>query len=152
MKKIILACAILTFLVSCKKEYATFGESISADGAISKEEMITKFKDLKDGDTINVTFKSKTKEVCQSKGCWMTMELDEESEAVVKFKDYAFFVPKNGQDKETIVKGKAYVSVESVAQLKHLAKDAGKSQAAIDSISSPKVAYSFMADGVLMAK
>jgi hypothetical protein len=152
MKKIILACAILTFLVSCKKEYATFGESISADGAISKEEMITKFKDLKDGDTINVTFKSKTKEVCQSKGCWMTMELDEESEAVVKFKDYAFFVPKNGQDKETIVKGKAYVSVESVAQLKHLAKDAGKSQAAIDSISSPKVTYSFMADGVLMAK
>ncbi|WP_438966914.1 DUF4920 domain-containing protein [Flavobacterium sp.] len=152
MKKIILVAAILTVLVSCKKEYATFGESISADGAISKEEMIAKFKDLKDGDTLNVTFKSKTKEVCQSKGCWMTMDLDDESEAVVKFKDYAFFVPKNGQDKETIVKGKAYVSVESVAQLKHLAKDAGKSQAAIDSISSPKVTYSFMADGVLMAK
>lgn len=152
MKKIILAAAILTVLVSCKKEYATFGESISADGAISKEEMIAKFKDLKDGDTLNVTFKSKTKEVCQAKGCWMTMDLDEESEAVVKFKDYDFFVPKNGQDKETIVKGKAYLSVESVAQLKHLAKDAGKSQVAIDSISSPKVTYSFMADGVLMAK
>jgi len=166
MKKIILTISILTFLVSCKEtnkeaevtsakptvEYAVFGDSISTEGALSSEEMMAKYKDLKEGDTIEVAFKSVAKEVCQKKGCWMTMDLGDEKKSFVKFKDYAFFVPKNGQDKETVVKGKAYVSVESVDVLKHYAKDAGKSQAAIDSIVEPKVTYSFMADGVLMAK
>ena len=48
--------------------------------------------------------------------------------------------------------GKAFISVESVADLKHYAKDAGKSQAAIDSIIEPEVTYTFMANGVLIAK
>ena len=56
------------------------------------------------------------------------------------------------KDKEVIVNGKAFVSVESIDVLKHYAKDAGKSQAAIDSITEPKVTYSFMANGVLIAK
>jgi len=44
------------------------------------------------------------------------------------------------------------VSIESVEELKHYAKDEGKSQAAIDSIVAPKTNYSFMADGVLIKK
>jgi hypothetical protein len=51
-----------------------------------------------------------------------------------------------------VVNGKAYVSVESVEDLKHFAKDAGKSQAAIDIIIAPETTYSFMADGVLIKK
>ncbi len=90
--------------------------------------------------------------MCQKKGCWMTLDLADDKEAFVKFKDYGFFVPKNAQDKEVVVNGKAFVSVESVDVLKHYAKDAGKSQAAIDSITEPKVTYSFMAEGVLIAK
>lgn len=166
MKKIVLTISFIALLASCKEtnketevastepttEYQVFGDSISAEGALSNEEMMAKYKDLKEGDTLEVAFKSVTKEVCQKKGCWMTMDLGDENKSFVKFKDYAFFVPKNGQDKETVVKGKAYVSVESVDELKHYAKDAGKSQAAIDSIVEPKVTYSFMADGVLMAK
>ena len=111
-----------------------------------------KFKNLKEGDTLEVKFKSEINEVCQKKGCWMTLDLADDKEAFVKFKDYGFFVPKNAQDKEVVVNGKAFVSVESVEVLKHYAKDAGKSQAAIDSITEPKVTYSFMADGVLIAK
>jgi hypothetical protein len=82
----------------------------------------------------------------------MTLALADDKEVFVKFKDYGFFVPKNAQEKEVIVNGKAFVSIESVDVLKHYAKDAGKSQAAIDSITEPKVTYSFMADGVLIAK
>ena len=114
--------------------------------------MMEKFKSLKEGDTLEVKFKSGINEVCQKKGCWMTLDLADDKEAFVKFKDYGFFVPKNAQDKEVIVNGKAFVSIESVDVLKHYAKDAGKSQAAIDSIVEPKVTYSFMADGVLIAK
>jgi hypothetical protein len=82
----------------------------------------------------------------------MTLVLPNEKEAFVKFKDYAFFVPKNAKDEMVIVNGKAFVSIESVNELKHYAKDEGKSQAAIDSIVSPKTTYSFMADGVLIKK
>jgi hypothetical protein len=163
IKKIILAVLITTFFVSCesKKEvskeennvsYVKFGDSISSENAINNSEMIEKFASLKEGDTLSVKFKSSINEVCQKKGCWMTLDLADDKEVFVKFKDYGFFVPKNAQEKEVIVNGKAFVSVESVDVLKHYAKDAGKSQAAIDSITEPKVTYSFMADGVLIAK
>jgi len=163
MKKILALGVIASLFVNCeqkkevapevaKVEYAKFGDSISVDGALSTDEMMKKFADLKEGDTLEVKFKSEINEVCQKKGCWMTLDLADDKEAFVKFKDYGFFVPKNAQDKEVVVNGKAFVSVESVDVLKHYAKDAGKSQAAIDSITEPKVTYSFMADGVLIAK
>ena len=163
MKKIIAFTICLLALISCKKEvvltenekqnkYAFFGDSISDEKAISTDEMMVQFDKLKAGDTLNVKFKSKIKSVCQKKGCWMTLVLPNEKEAFVKFKDYAFFVPKNAKDEEVIVNGKAFVSIESVEELKHYAKDEGKSQAAIDSIVTPKTTYSFMADGVLIKK
>jgi hypothetical protein len=132
--------------------YAKFGDSISSENAMNNTEMMEKFATLKEGDTLSVKFKSSINEVCQKKGCWMTLTLADDKEVFVKFKDYGFFVPKNAQEKEVIVNGKAFVSIESVDVLKHYAKDAGKSQAAIDSITEPKVTYSFMADGILIAK
>lgn len=135
-----------------KVDYAIFGDSITETEVITKEEMLSKFKNLKEGDTLNVKFKSEIKEVCQKKGCWMSMDLTDGKETFVKFRDYAFFVPMNAAKQDAIVNGKAFVSVETVDEQKHYAKDAGKSQAAIDSITAPKVTYSFMADGVLIAK
>ena len=168
MKNIVLTLATAALLASCKNEnnqevettevventieYAVFGDSISQEGAISASEMMAQFKDLKEGDTLNVKFKASIDEVCQKKGCWMTLGLEDDNQAFVEFKDYGFFVPKNAQEKEAIVNGKAFVSVISVDELKHYAKDEGKSQEAIDSITEPKVTYSFMADGVLIAK
>jgi hypothetical protein len=165
MKKIILASAFLVALVSCKKEtevevaviepqaeYAVFGDSINTDGVLTYQEMTSKFGDLKAGDTVDLKFSSTIKNVCQKKGCWMNVALDNDKESFVKFKDYAYFVPMNAENKEVVVSGKAYVSEESVADLKHYAEDAGKSQAAIDSIKEPKKKYLFMADGVLIKK
>ena len=161
MKKIAITVFCFLVVTSCKKEttstnssdnYALFGDSVSVEKAISIEEMLEQYDQLKPGDTLNLKFKSKIKKVCQKKGCWMTLELPSGKEAFVKFKDYAFFVPKNAQNEEVIVNGKAFVSIETVEELKHYAKDEGKSQAAIDSIISPKTNYSFMADGVLIKK
>lgn len=165
MKKSIFLAGIIITLASCnqkkqdetkiaenKTEYAVFGDSINADGVITKEAMLAKFKDLKQGDTVNLKFKSNIKDVCQKKGCWMTLDLADGKEAFVKFKDYAFFVPMNASNQEAVVSGKAFVNIETVDQLKHYAKDGGKSQAEIDSIKEPKVTYAFMADGVLISK
>jgi len=165
MKKIVLAAAILVSLVSCKKEtekevvatepqveYSVFGDSISAEGALNFEEMTSKFGDLKEGDTVDLKFSSTIKDICQKKGCWMNVALADDKETFVKFKDYDFFVPMNAENKEVVVSGKAYISEESVADLKHYAQDAGKSQASIDSITAPKKKFLFMADGVLIKK
>lgn len=163
MKKILALVVMASLFANCeqkkevtpevaKVDYVKFGDSISNEGALTSDEMMQKFAELKEGDTLEVKFKSEINEVCQKKGCWMTLDLADDKEAFVKFKDYGFFVPKNAQDKEVVVNGKAFVSVESVDVLKHYAKDAGKSQVAIDSITEPKVTYSFMADGVLIAK
>jgi len=135
-----------------KVDYASFGDKILADKAISKEEMIKKYKSLKPGDTVNIKFRSKINAVCQKKGCWMSMALPGGKESFVKFKDYAFFVPLNAAEQEAVVSGKAFVSETSVAQLRHYAKDGGESEEAIAKITEPKIEYKFMADGVLISK
>lgn len=133
-------------------DYASFGDKFQPTNVLSEKQMLKKYKNLKKGDTIAVKFKSNIKAVCKKKGCWMELDLTDDTKSFVKFKDYGFFVPLNADNSEAIVSGKAFVDVVSVSELKHYAKDAGKSQAAIDSITEPKVTYSFMADGVLIAK
>lgn len=156
--KTIIICFAVVF-TSCKYSenannsdisYTSFGASITAENAISKEELLSKFEGMKEGDTINLKFTSKIKDVCQKKGCWMNVDLGKNEETFVKFKDYAFFMPLNSKNEEVVVNGKAFLSVESVDEQKHYAKDAGKSQVAIDSITTPLKTYSFLADGVLI--
>ena len=133
-----------------KVNYASFGDKIPSEKALTKEEMLKKYKNLKTGDTVAVKFKSTIKEVCKKKGCWMSMELPGEKESFVRFKDYGFFVPLNADNSEAIVSGRAYIDVVSVAELQHYAKDGGKSQEEIAKITEPKVTYAFQADGVLI--
>lgn len=133
-------------------DYASFGDKIVADNALTKEQMLKRYNALKPGDTVNVKFKTKIKDVCKKKGCWMALELPQGKESFVKFKDYAFFVPLNADGQDAIVGGQAFVSEISVAQLKHYAKDGGKSEEEIAKITEPEVKYGFMANGVLISK
>ncbi|MFC6095090.1 DUF4920 domain-containing protein [Flavobacterium qiangtangense] len=135
-----------------KVEYASFGDKILADKALTKDQMLAKYKTMKKGDTLAVKFKSKINSVCKKKGCWMKMDLANNSESFVRFKDYGFFVPLNADNSEAIVSGRAFVDEISVAELQHYAKDGGKSQAEIDKITQPKITYAFQADGVLISK
>lgn len=134
------------------KDYALFGDKFKVTKILTKDEMLKKYKNLKKGDTINVQFVSNIKSVCKKKGCWMKMELAGDNNSFVKFKDYAFFVPLNADNSTAIVNGKAFVDVVSVEELKHYAKDGGKSAAEIAKITKPEVTYSFMADGVYIKK
>jgi hypothetical protein len=105
---------------------------------------------MKAGDTLDVRFASNINSVCKAKGCWMKLDLGEEKESMVKFKDYGFFVPLNSDNRDVIVNGKAYVTEVSVDELQHFAKDAGKSDEEISLIIEPEFTYAFLADGVLM--
>ena len=163
MKNIYCIVLILCAFVSCKQNdgmstiidknaYLSFGEGFSLKTVLQPNELFNSYKKLKPNDTLQLQFQGNSKAVCQKKGCWMTMALPENKEVFVKFKDYGFFVPTNSQNSDMIVSGKAFVSVESVDELKHYAKDEGKNQAEIDLITQPKTTYSFLADGVLIKK
>ena len=87
---------------------------------------------------------------CPMKGCWMRISVEKDT-VLVRFKDYGFFVPKNGiEGKSTIINGKLSVDTLSIAQLQHYAEDAGKSKEEIALISKPEITISFIADGVLI--
>lgn len=133
-------------------DYALFGEKFEAKKVLSNKEMLKKYKALKKGDSITVTFKSNIKEVCKKKGCWMKMDLTENNDSFIRFKDYGFFVPLNADNSEAIITGIAYIDVVTVEELKHYAKDAGKSQAEINKITKPEITYAFKATGVLIKK
>ena len=167
MKKILLGAIGALFFIQCtpKKQdsvkentqnevevsFQSFGDSVVANHAIGKEEMLQKFQSMNAADTLYATFKTTIREVCQKKGCWMTLDLGNEAESFVKFKDYGFFVPKNAQNHEVIVSGKAFVNELSVDEQKHYAQDSGASKAEIDSITQPMKKFMFIADGVLIA-
>lgn len=133
-------------------DYASFGDKFELNKVLTKEQMFKKYKSLKKGDSISVKFKTSIDEVCKKKGCWMKLNLGNEEAAFVKFKDYGFFVPLNADGSEVIVNGVAFVDVVSVNELKHYAKDAGKSQAEINAITKPEITYSFTATGVYIKK
>ena len=133
-------------------DYASFGENFKVEKVYNKAEMLKKYKKLKKGDTLVVQFESNIKSVCKKKGCWMKMELAGDDNSFVKFKDYGFFVPLNADNSLAIVSGKAFVDVVSVDELKHYAKDGGKSSAEIAKITKPEVTYSFLASGVYIKK
>jgi hypothetical protein len=137
---------------TAKVEYATFGAKFSEEKALTKSEMMKKYANLKKGDTISVKFKSTIKDVCKKKGCWMKMELADNSESFVRFKDYGFFVPLNADNSDAIISGRAYLDVVSVDELRHYAEDGGKSKEEIEKITKPKVTYAFEADGVMIQK
>ena len=135
-----------------KIEYASFGKEIIADDAVSASSMAAHYKIMKAGDSINSKIIAEVHEVCQAKGCWMRLNLDDENEVMVKFKDYGFFVPKDITGKKVIINGQAFVEEVSVDEQRHYAEDAGKSAEEIASITVPKRTYSFEADGVLVVK
>jgi hypothetical protein len=79
----------------------------------------------------------------------MKMDIGEE-EAMIKFKDYGFFMPKDLAGKEVIVSGVAFVEEVSVEEQRHYAEDAGKTAEEIAAITEPKRTLSFISNGVLI--
>ena len=131
-----------------KKEF--FGEKFDLSNPIETEEALMTYQDMKVGDTLEITFTSKVNSVCKKKGCWMRLELPNGQESLVRFKDYGFFVPKDIENQTAIVHGKAFVKQTPVEDLKHYAKDAGKTAEEIAAITEPELTYSFEADGVYL--
>ncbi|PIB30673.1 DUF4920 domain-containing protein [Maribacter sp. 4G9] len=127
-----------------------FGAWVDETKVGTSNEMMSIYDGLSTKDTLNTKFVGKVKEVCQAKGCWMKVALSNGNEAMVRFKDYGFFVPKDIAGKDVVVDGIAFVEEMSVEDQKHYAKDAGAGQEELAKITMPKKTYSFEASGVLI--
>lgn len=125
----------------------TYGAAITADGAKPLAELK---QVLGTQDSAQVKLIGTADAVCQAKGCWLTMKTPEGQEMRVRFKDYAFFVPKNINGKTVVINGWAHRETVPVKDLQHYATDAGKSEKEVAAITQPEVQLNFEADGVLV--
>ena len=143
----------LILLFACtnnlKKEKQIFGNlEMTEEGKINGEELL---ETLAKKDSVQVKVKAVINSICQKKGCWMYVDLGKETEMLVRFKDYGFFVPMDATGDTAIIEGLAKVDTLSVEWLKHLKEDANASQEEIDAITEPKITYSIAeATGVII--
>ena len=134
------------------EKYEVFGSNFEEQSPMSSRSMTEEYKNLKPGDSLLVSFETEIESICQKRGCWMKLKLDDEMQSFVKFKDYEFFVPMDAAGKKTIVQGKAFVNELSVSELRHFAKDAGKPREEVMQINQAERTYSFLATSVLIEK
>jgi hypothetical protein len=145
--KRILFIGLIGFFSCTAMAQQTFGGAVDA----SEVHKAAEIPELLKGKTEvkDITVIGQVMDVCQAKGCWMTMDVGGQK-MTVKFKDYAFFMPKDCSGKQVTFTGKAFKKVISVAEQKHLAEDAGKSKKEIKKITTPKEEYQFEASGVIL--
>ncbi|MEO6132815.1 MAG: DUF4920 domain-containing protein [Saprospiraceae bacterium] len=146
---------VFAVCISCSSKPVAVGDSFGA--GVANRESAVAFSDvmqkLEASDSVKVVMKAKVSEVCQAKGCWMNLVdpvASTDKKLVVKFKDYAFFVPKDIAGREVIVEGTAFKELTPVSELRHYAEDAGKSEAEIAEITEPVTEMKFMATGVVV--
>lgn len=158
MKKTILTAAIAMFAVLGQaqppagdaKPGDTYGEKITAEGAIPLTEAVAK---LNEGTgSVNTKVKARIVDVCPKKGCWLKLQLNGNETAMVKMKDYGFFLPVSAKGKTVVIDGEVKSKTVSVAELKHYAEDAKKSKEEIDAITKPEKEIRITATGIVVVE
>lgn len=124
----------------------TFGESTTADGAISISNLTSTVTSEKE---TAVKVKGTVTDVCTMEGCWIKVQ-SPDGKMMVKMKDHAFVVPLDLNGKEVIINGSASMKVTSVKELQHYAEDAGKSKEEIAKITEAKKEIILNAKGILV--
>lgn len=129
-----------------------FGEEFNADGAADINSIDP--SSIAEADSLDAVVYGTVKDVCQVKGCWMTVVSDADTSQVinVRFKDYGFFVPKDLSGVKIAMNGKAFSEMTPIDELKHYAEDAGKTPEEIELITDPEYQLKFYASGVKIMK
>jgi hypothetical protein len=158
MKKVLVVCLLLGVTLGASaqppagdaKPGEFYGEKVNPEGALALVDVVNKV--MGGNDFAEVKIVATVKEVCAKKGCWLKLELPQGEEVMVKMKDYGFFLPVAAKGKKVIIDGEAKIKTTSVAELKHYAEDAKKSQAEIDAIKEPQKEVRITAKGIMIAQ
>lgn len=125
-----------------------YGEKVKSKGAVDIVDVVSKLETTPQLDGIKL--KAQIVEVCPKKGCWLKLALPNGEQAMVKMKDYGFFLPVAAKGKTVVIAGQAAMKTISVNELKHYAEDAKKSQAEIDAITQPRKEVNILAKGIVV--
>lgn len=126
----------------------TFGETITAEGAITSDVLVKK---LDKENKIEVKVEGEVAQVCAAEGCWLKMKTSTGT-ILVKMKDHKFLVPLSMNTKTIVVKGIAEKKITSIEMQKHYAEDAGKTKEEIEAIKEPKQEIVLQATGIVVTK
>lgn len=126
-----------------------YGTQISADGAINIADIPAK---LAEKESVNTKIRAKVLDVCPKKGCWLTLQVNDSTTAMVKMKDYGFFLPVSAKGKTVVIDGEAKMKTTSVAELQHYAEDAKKSKEEIAAITKPQREIRLTASGIVVVE
>ncbi len=148
MHKIITLPIFILFLIlgSCggnKTKYSSYGDIIDDKNPHD----ITSLASIDIENEKHMKLTGTVNEVCQAKGCWMTLKNEDGIPVRVTFRDYGFFVPKDIAGQQVIVDGIISKKELSQKMARHYAEDANT---AFDSTKT-YLEYAFIADGVLVA-
>ncbi|MGZ8552107.1 MAG: DUF4920 domain-containing protein [Chitinophagaceae bacterium] len=157
MKKILLISAIVMLAIAVNaqppagdaKPGDSYGEKITADGAMNIADIPAK---LEKTESVDGKIKGKIVEVCEKKGCWLKLQVNDSTTAMVKMKDYGFFLPVAAKGKTVVIDGETKMKTTSVAELKHYAEDARKSKEEIAAITKPEKEIRVTATGILVVE
>jgi len=128
-----------------------YGEKVNnTENALNINDVAAKLEGGSEFD--NVKIRAKITEVCPKKGCWLKLELNDGKTAMVKMKDYGFFLPLAAKGKTVVIEGEATMKTISVAELKHYAEDAKKSKEEIDAIKEPQKEMKITAKGITVVE
>ena len=129
------------------KLYDHFGAGI-VEGPVTDLATALKNPDQFTGKTVRLS--GPITAVCQTKGCGMHLG-SQTPPVMVKFKDYAFFVPKDASGRTAIVEGTMTMKQETVEQTRHYLEDEGKTEEAAKVTEGRKL-FHFVACGVAIEK
>lgn len=127
-------------------------KNTTINGAVEAAKLPTILKDKEVDEAVSTKITATVLDVCPKKGCWITVKLDDNTEAMVKMKGYSFFVPLDLIGKTVVLDGEAKILETSVEELKHYAEDAKKSKEEIEAIKEPKREIRFTASGIVVVK
>lgn len=135
--------------IASAKPGVTYGKAITPNNALVMSDLQ---QQLEKDTAFAGKITGKVVEVCKKKGCFMKLESVSDEPVMVKFTDYAFFMPQDILGKTVVVEGTAKVNETSVERLRHFAEDAGKSSEEIAKITASKKEIVIVADGVVVVK
>ena len=153
MKKIVLSlvfCAFASLAMAQDNEGfkgQSFGTGVKQGNVIPATEVDAKLGKATKAD---MKVEGEVVTVCKKKGCFMKLKMANGETMFVKFKDYAFFMPKDIEGRTVVIDGFAQRKITSVEDLQHYAKDAKKSEEEIAKITQPKKEIVFEAKGVVL--
>ena len=142
------AAAVPATVTEGGKTYDVIGAGVTAKKGIPVAELVKNIKDL-DGKTLRV--EGTVESVCPKKGCWTWVTGADNTRMFVRFKDYAFFLPKDCAGQEIVLEGVAQKKTLSVEEARHYAEDRGDLEGA-KKITEPQEITFVMASGVHLLK